>query len=54
LRPVPAGEDLVALGAERFEIARAPAHGDVAATLGTVRRLGLQTLTVRSNASCYT
>jgi hypothetical protein len=35
------GETLVPLGAERFEIARALAHGHVAAVLGTVRRLGL-------------
>src|SRR5271157_3933108 len=36
-----AGETLVPLGAEPFEIARALAHGHVAAVLGTVRRLGL-------------
>ena len=41
LRRVLAGETLVPLGAERFEIARALAHGHVAAALGTVRRLGL-------------
>src|SRR5271166_24781 len=41
LRRVLAGETLVPLGAERFEIARALAHGHVAAVLGTVRRLGL-------------
>ena len=36
-----AGETLVPLAAERFEIIRALAHGHVAAVLGTVRRLGL-------------
>ncbi|HML14007.1 MAG TPA: IS1634 family transposase [Xanthobacteraceae bacterium] len=41
LRRVLAGEALVPLGAERFEIDRALAHGHVAAALGTVRRLGL-------------
>jgi transposase len=41
LRRVLAGETLAPLGAERFEIARALAHGHVAAALGTVRRLGL-------------
>ncbi len=41
LRRVLAGETLVPRGAERFEIARALAHGHVAAVLGTVRRLGL-------------
>ena len=41
LRRVLAGETLVPLGAERFEIARALAHGHVAAVLGTARRLGL-------------
>ena len=41
LRRVLAGETLAPLGAERFEIARALAHGHVAAVLGTVRRLGL-------------
>ncbi len=41
LRRVLAGETLVPLEAERFEIARALAHGHVAAVLGTVRRLGL-------------
>jgi transposase len=41
LRRVLAGETLVPLAAERFEIARALAHGHVAAVLGTVRRLGL-------------
>jgi len=41
LRRVLAGETLVPLGAERFEIERALAHGHVAAALGTVRRLGL-------------
>ena len=41
LRRVLAGERLVPLGEERFEIARALAHGHVAAVLGTVRRLGL-------------
>src|SRR5271165_4611834 len=41
LRRVLAGEILVPLAAERFEIARALAHGHVAAVLGTVRRLGL-------------
>ena len=41
LRRVLAGETLVPLGAERFEITRALAHGHVAAALGTVRRLGL-------------
>jgi hypothetical protein len=40
LRRVLAGETLVPLGAERFEIARALSHGHVA-VLGTVRRLGL-------------
>ena len=41
LRRVLAGETLVPLESERFEIARALAHGHVAAALGTVRRLGL-------------
>src|SRR5208337_3966339 len=41
LRRVLAGETLVPLGAEPFEIARSLAHGHVAAVLGTVRRLGL-------------
>jgi hypothetical protein len=41
LRRVLAGETLVPLAAEHFEIARALAHGHVAAVLGTVRRLGL-------------
>ena len=41
LRRVLAGETLVPLGEGRFEIARALAHGHVAAALGTVRRLGL-------------
>ena len=41
LRRVLAGETLAPLGAEPFEIARALAHGHVAAVLGTVRRLGL-------------
>jgi transposase len=41
LRRVLAGETLVPLAAERFEIARALAHGHVAAALGTARRLGL-------------
>src|SRR5271157_2536683 len=41
LRRVLAGETLAPLGAERFEIARALAHGHVAAVLGAVRRLGL-------------
>src|ERR1700751_4909273 len=41
LRRVLAGETLAPLGAERFEIARALAHGHVAAALGTTRRLGL-------------
>ena len=41
LRRVLAGETLVPLAAERFEIARALAHGHVAAVLGTLRRLGL-------------
>lgn len=41
LRRVLAGEALVPLAAERFEIVRALAHGHVAAVLGTVRRLGL-------------
>jgi transposase len=41
LRRVLAGETLVPLGAERFAIERALAHGHVAAVLGTVRRLGL-------------
>ena len=36
-----AGETLAPVAAERFEIARALAHGHVAAALGTVRRLGL-------------
>ena len=36
-----AGETLVPLEAQRFEIARALAHGHVAAALGTARRLGL-------------
>ena len=34
-------ETLAPLGAERFEITRALAHGHVAAVLGTLRRLGL-------------
>jgi hypothetical protein len=41
LRRVLAGETLLPLAAERFEIARSLAHGHVAAALGTVRRLGL-------------
>ena len=41
LRRVLAGETLAPLGAGRFEIERALAHGHVAAALGTVRRLGL-------------
>jgi hypothetical protein len=41
LRRVLAGETLVPLEAQRFEIARALAHGHVAAALGTARRLGL-------------
>jgi hypothetical protein len=41
LRRVLAGETLVPLGAERFEISRALAHGHVAAALGTAHRLGL-------------
>src|SRR5271165_1380216 len=41
LRRVLAGETLVPLGAEPYEIARSLAHGHVAAVLGTVRRLGL-------------
>ncbi len=41
LRRVLAGETLAPLGVERFEIARALAHGHVAAALGTARRLGL-------------
>jgi Transposase DDE domain len=41
LRRVLAGETLLPLAAERFEIARSLAHGHVAAVLGTVRRLGL-------------
>jgi transposase len=41
LRRVLAGETLAPLEAQRFEIARALAHGHVAAALGTVRRLGL-------------
>jgi hypothetical protein len=41
LRRVLAGETLVPLVAERFEIARSLAHGHVAAVLGAVRRLGL-------------
>ncbi len=41
LRRVLAGEALVPLGEERFEIARALGHGHVAVALGTVRRLGL-------------
>jgi hypothetical protein len=41
LRRVLAGETLVPLAAERFEITRALAHGHVAAVLGTVHRLGL-------------
>jgi len=44
LRRVLAGETLVPLGEERFEIARALAHGHVAAALGMVRRLGLDTM----------
>ena len=42
LRRVLAGETLLPLAAERFEIARSLAHGHVAAVLGTVRRLGLE------------
>jgi len=42
LRRVLAGENLLPLAAERFEIARSLAHGHVAAVLGTVRRLGLE------------
>ena len=41
LRRVLAGEALLPVAAERFEIVRALAHGHVAAVLGTVRRLGL-------------
>ncbi len=41
LRRVLAGETLVPLGEQRFEIARALGHGHVAAVLGTARRLGL-------------
>jgi len=41
LRRVLAGETLGPLGADRFEIDRALAHGHVAAALGTLRRLGL-------------
>ena len=41
LRRVLAGETLLSLAAERFEIARSLAHGHVAAVLGVVRRLGL-------------
>ena len=41
LRRVLAGETLAPPEAERFEIARALAHGHVAAALGTARRLGL-------------
>ncbi len=41
LRRVLAGETLAPLEVERFEIARALAHGHVAAALGTARRLGL-------------
>ena len=41
LRRVLAGETLVPLAAECFEITRALAHGHVAAVLGTVCRLGL-------------
>jgi Transposase DDE domain len=41
LRRVLAGETLVPLAAERFEIARALGHGHVAAVLGALRRLGL-------------
>jgi hypothetical protein len=41
LRRVLAGETLVPLGEQRFEITRALAHGHVAAALGTARRLGL-------------
>jgi hypothetical protein len=41
LRRVLAGETLLPLAAERFEIARSLAHGHVAAVLGTVRRLGV-------------
>jgi Transposase DDE domain len=44
LRRVLAGETLVPLEAQRFEIARALAHGHVAAALGTARRLGLDTI----------
>ena len=40
LRRVLAGETLVPLGAERFEITRALAHGHAAAVLGTVRGSG--------------
>jgi transposase len=42
LRRVLAGETLLPLAAERFEIARSLAHGHVTAVLGTVRRLGLE------------
>jgi Transposase DDE domain len=41
LRRVLAGETLAPVDPERFEIARALAHGHVAAALGTLRRLGL-------------
>ncbi len=41
LRRVLAGETLVPLAAERFEIGRALAQGHVVAVLGVVRRLGL-------------
>ena len=44
LRRVLAGETLVPLGSERFEITRSLAHGHVAAVLGTLRRLGLDKL----------
>src|SRR6516165_6481361 len=39
LRRVLAGETLLPLAAERFEIARSLAHGHVAAMLGTARQL---------------
>jgi len=47
LRRVLAGETLVPVGEDRFEIDRALAHGRVAAALGTARRLGLDTILPR-------
>ena len=44
LRRVLAGETLLPLAAERFEIARSLAHGHVAAVLGVVRRSARQGL----------